>query len=303
MPLPFRFGVSLPFMASRDEWTAKCRRAEALGYDVILIPDHLGMPAPFPSLLLAAEVTERPRVGTYVINSGFHNPTLLARDAFTTDLLTGGRLELGFGAGYDPHEVKQAELPWKGPGERVDQLEHTVRTLRRLAGDESVRPRPAQPGGPPLMVAGSGDRVLRFAAAHADTVAFSGVKPAPGGVDNPHVVGDTPSPYTLAEAESLDERVRLVAGAAQGRERAPELNIIVQNVTLTQDRRGAAEKLREMGPDLDVGQLLEVPTLLLGTPDELAGQLRAHRERFGFSYFTVVEPFMADFAKVIEKLR
>ncbi|MEU4173847.1 TIGR03621 family F420-dependent LLM class oxidoreductase [Streptomyces sp. NPDC026589] len=302
MSLPFRFGVSLPFMTSRDEWIAKCRRAEELGYDVILIPDHLGMPAPFPSLLLAAEVTERPRVGTFVLNSGFHNPTLLAREAFTTDLLTGGRLELGFGAGYDPDEVKQAELPWQPPGRRVDHLEHVVRTVRRLATDDSVRPRPTQPLGPPLMVAGSGDRVMRFAARHADTVAFSGVKPAPTGVDNPHVVGDTPSPYTLAEAEAVDERVRFVRAAAEGREKAPEFNVIVQNVAVTRDRRGTAEKLREAGPDLSVDQLLEVPTLLIGTVEEMAEQLRAHRERFGFSYITVVEPFMDDFAGVIEKL-
>src|SRR6476620_45517 len=91
---PFRFGVNLLAPAPLDEWRAKCRRAEELGYDVILVPDHLGMPAPFPALVAAAEATERPRLGTFVLNAGFWNPTLLAREVATTDTLTGGRLEL-----------------------------------------------------------------------------------------------------------------------------------------------------------------------------------------------------------------
>ncbi|MEU1164425.1 LLM class flavin-dependent oxidoreductase, partial [Streptomyces sp. NPDC005921] len=64
MPRPFRFGVNLLTSAPADEWRAKCRRAEQLGYDVILVPDHLGMPAPFPALVAAAGATERPRLGT-----------------------------------------------------------------------------------------------------------------------------------------------------------------------------------------------------------------------------------------------
>ena len=74
MPCPFRFGVNLLTPAPAEEWRAKCRRAEELGYDVIQVPDHLGMVAPFPSLFPAAAVTERPRLGTAVLNAGFWNP-------------------------------------------------------------------------------------------------------------------------------------------------------------------------------------------------------------------------------------
>lgn len=73
----FRFGVSLITSESRAEWQDKARAAECLGYDVILVPDHLGMPAPFPSLVAAAQVTTRPRLGTFVLNAGFHKPALL----------------------------------------------------------------------------------------------------------------------------------------------------------------------------------------------------------------------------------
>lgn len=92
MPLPFRFAVSMLTPGTGEEWRARCRRAEELGYDLILVPDHLGMPAPFPALVAAAEATTRPRVGTFVLNAGFWNPTLLAREVTTTVALTGGRL-------------------------------------------------------------------------------------------------------------------------------------------------------------------------------------------------------------------
>ena len=77
-----------------------------LGYDVLLVPDHLGTVAPFPALVAAAQATSRPRVGTFVLNAGFWNPVLLAREAATVDALTDGRLELGLGTGYvrDAHE-------------------------------------------------------------------------------------------------------------------------------------------------------------------------------------------------------
>lgn len=112
MPRPFRFGVSLIDPAPAGEWRAKCRRAEEIGYDVILVPDHLGMPAPFPALVAAGAATERPRLGTFVLNAGFWNPALLAREVATTHALTDGRLELGLGTGYVQAEHDRAGLPF-----------------------------------------------------------------------------------------------------------------------------------------------------------------------------------------------
>jgi alkanesulfonate monooxygenase SsuD/methylene tetrahydromethanopterin reductase-like flavin-dependent oxidoreductase (luciferase family) len=71
----FRFGVVLRSAASRREWMEKCRKAEDLGYDTIAVIDHLGAPAPFPALMLAAEVTtQRARLGTYVLNAKLLQP-------------------------------------------------------------------------------------------------------------------------------------------------------------------------------------------------------------------------------------
>lgn len=114
MPRPFRFGVSLLTSASAAEWRAKCRRAEDLGYDVLLVPDHLGMPAPFPALVAAA--AERPRLGTFVLDAGFWNPVLPAREVATTAALTGGRLELGLGTGLRAGGARAGRAAVRGAG-------------------------------------------------------------------------------------------------------------------------------------------------------------------------------------------
>src|SRR6266702_447672 len=89
MNAEFRFGVNMLFSGSATAWTDKARRAEQLGYDVLAVADHLGMTAPFPSLTLAAAVTERIRLATFVLNTPFYNPVLLARDVAALDQFSG----------------------------------------------------------------------------------------------------------------------------------------------------------------------------------------------------------------------
>ncbi|GAB3480495.1 LLM class F420-dependent oxidoreductase [Amycolatopsis cihanbeyliensis] len=289
---PFRFGVTMLAPAARAEWVDKCRKAEELGYDVLGVADHLGMPPPFPSLVLAAEVTERVRLCTYVLNAGFYNPALLAREVAGTDQFVGGRLELGIGAGYVRSEFESAGLPFPGGGARVGHLERTVTALRGMFAAEEHRPRPARPSGPPLMIAGQGDRVLRLAARHADVIGFSGT-----------VAGNDVAPPVFAPAEVVAERTEFARAALGERAAEVEFNIIVFRVVPGRDRREALERLSADMPNLSMRQLEEVPTALAGTPEQMAEQLRAARERFGFSYLTVLEPSMTDFAPVIELLR
>src|SRR5882672_8195912 len=154
LPKPFRFSVNLMSTCGRAEWVAKARAAESAGYDVIMVPDHLGMPAPFTSLLLAAEATERPRIAPFVLNVGFYNPTLLAREVAGLDQLTDGRLELGLGTGYVKAEFETAGLPFESAGKRVDRLEHTITELDRILADPDHQPKPAQTPRPPLLIGG-----------------------------------------------------------------------------------------------------------------------------------------------------
>jgi probable F420-dependent oxidoreductase len=294
MTRPFRFGVNLLTPAAGDRWRAKCRTAETLGYDVILVPDHLGMPAPFPALIAAAEATERPRLGTFTLNTGFWNPTLLAREVATTDQLTGGRLELGLGAGYAKAEHDTAGLPFGKPGERVSHLQRTVEELDRLHASDTFAPQSLQRPRPPLLIGGNGDRVLKLAARHAEIVAFTGAGADP---DNPDAL-----PRTITAAQ-LDDRVAAYRRFAADRAEPAELNLLVSLVIVTDDRRAALRPSLGNVPHLTEDEVLDLPGLLAGTVRQMADQLRAQRERYGFSYITVLEPAMELFAPVIEELR
>ncbi|WP_328504065.1 LLM class F420-dependent oxidoreductase [Streptomyces sp. NBC_00457] len=285
MPRAFRFGVSLIAPAPAAEWRAKCRRAEELGYDVILVPDHLGMVAPFPALVAAAEATERPRLGTFVLNAGFWNPTLLAREVATTNALTGGRLELGLGTGYVQAEHEAAGLPYGTPPARVDHLQHTVEELDRLL-DADARV--------PLMIGGNGDRMMRMTAEHADIAAFTAARAVPG---------STTGQLLPISPEDLDGRVALYRRLAAGRKEPAELNLLIQMVTVTEDRAEVVRPLIDRVPDLTLEQALDLPLLLVGTLEQITAQVRAQRERYGFSYLTVLEPYMEAFAPVIGALR
>lgn len=290
----FRFGINFLESASGQEWADKCRHAESLGYDVLLVPDHLGWPAPFSSLVAAAMATRRPRVGTFVLNAGFWNPVLLAREVATADRLTGGRLEVGLGTGYVKSEFDDAGLPFGTPGSRVGHLEHTVTELVRLLGDPLHAPRPEQSPRPPVLLGGNGDRVLRMAARHADIAAFTGAEQARDRPDGT---------LRMLEADRLAERVAAYREFARDRTAEAELNILVQRVVITDDRDAAARDLHAYAPHLSAEQLSQVPTLLFGTAAQIADQLRAHRERYGFSYVTVLEPSMEAMAAVIRELR
>ncbi|MFE3587483.1 hypothetical protein ACFXOY_08150 [Streptomyces niveus] len=169
-----------------------------------LVPDHLGMVAPFPALVAAAEATGRPRLGTFVLNCGFWNPALLAREVATTDALTGAKA--------------------------------TEQGMTALAPGE------------------------------------------------------------------LDGRVAAYRGFAAGRESPAELNILLQLVAVTTDRPAAVRPLLEHLPGMTEDDLLKAPLMAAGTVRQLADQLREQRERYGFSYLTVLDPYMEAFGPVIEEL-
>ncbi len=177
-------------------------------------------------------------------------------------------------------------------------MERTLTELDRLLTDTEQRPRPAQSPRPPVLLGGNGNRVLRLAARHAATVAFTGARQAP----------DAPaSTLSVISADALEARVAAYRSFAADREAPAELNYLVQQVVITDDRRSAAAELAPHTGGLTEDQVLEHPALLAGTvaeiAEEIAEQVRAHRERFGFTYFTVLDPYAEEFGKVIAELR
>ncbi|MFB4315579.1 TIGR03621 family F420-dependent LLM class oxidoreductase [Actinomadura sp. 21ATH] len=309
---PFRFGFNFFDIGSREDFTARCRAAEGSGYDVALVPDHLGSPAPFPTMVAAAEATARLRVGTLVLNASFWNAHLLAREVATADRLTGGRLEVGLGAGHMKWEYDAAGIPWRPFGERARGLERTIEELGALFGGPGyeqqapLRERyglaelaPVQRAGfgghgPPLLVGGTGDGVLDIAARHAGIVGIAGAY---------QVKGEPPGTFRIGTAAQAAERVAFVRERAGDRFADLELNVLVQLVAVTGDRRAAAAELAAGPvPYLSEEEILDCPFALIGTVEQMAEQLRERRERFGFSYITVHSPFVEAFAPVVELL-
>ena len=309
----FRFSSNIFGLTSRDEFAAMCRRAENYGYDTIFAADHLGNPAPFQVVVAAAAATERLRAGILVLNVPFWNPALLAREIATADILTGGRLEVGLGSGHMKWEFDEAGISWEPYDARADRLSATISELSRLfAGDgyeqqAELRQRLGSPPllpiqrhgfgghGPPLLVGGSGERVLRIAAETADIVGIGGLF---------QVKGQPPGVFRLCTAAEADDRVRLARDCAGERADKIEWHALAQAVVVTSDRRKAAAGLAEQyrGP-VTAEEILENPFLFVGTIDEMAEQIVRNRDRYGFTYYTVHEPYLDTFAPVIGRIR
>ena len=311
---PFRFGVSLNHAPDRRSWQRQSRLAEAVGFDTLLVADHLvDTLSPLAALLTAAEATDRLRVGTFVMNNDFRHPVLLAREAATLGLLTEGRFELGLGAGHMKFEYDEAGMEFDTPSVRVARLAESVRIIRAMLDGEAVTftgqhyRLTEHQGWPvldpdhrvPLLIGGNGRRVLTIASRHADIVGFTGFSQIEGerGVNLSHFSG-----------EGLARQVDLVKERAGDRFDQLELNALIQRVIVTDHRRSAAERLAADWGLLTTDEVLDSPFLLIGTAQQMAEALAERRERFGISYWvTLAERPWADqrietLAPVIELL-
>jgi probable F420-dependent oxidoreductase len=286
-----RFGVSFWGDDAVGGLRDAARRAEELGYDVLLAADHLveGCLPPLLALAVAAESTERIRLGTLVLNNDFWNPALLAREAAALDALSGGRFELGLGAGHMAAEYEGTGIAFEPAGARVSRLAASVSTIKETLA--VTWPRPAAPL--PLLVGGNGRRVHALAAREADIVGFVGATHRKGG-----------AAVDLADfgPEALDRQVAWVREQAGDRFDELELNALVQHVEVTDDRHGAAARLAERYR-IAADVVLASPYVCIGTVEQIADQLLAQRVRFGLTYYALFWPFAEAFAPVIDRLK
>jgi alkanesulfonate monooxygenase SsuD/methylene tetrahydromethanopterin reductase-like flavin-dependent oxidoreductase (luciferase family) len=113
------------------------RRAEDEGYSTLLVADHFNRAlAPMPALVAAAAATEKLRVGTFVLDNDFRHPAAMAKEAATVDVLTGGRLELGLGAGWNESDYSKTGLRFEEPKIRVDKLEEALQIVHGFFDQE-----------------------------------------------------------------------------------------------------------------------------------------------------------------------
>lgn len=199
-PRPLGIGLNLPTWPRADrtyatwpEMRSLARDAEALGVDTLWAPDHLQRDLPsgerigfwesWTVVTAVAEATSRVEIGPYVACTGFRNPALLAKMAGTLDEVSGGRLVLGLGSG-----VPERDTSWRAFGydtarpvaRYAEAVEVITRMLREppltfegaffRTADAEVIPRGPRPGGPPVWVAGLGERTARVAARYGDAI-------------------------------------------------------------------------------------------------------------------------------------
>ena len=293
--MAFRFGVQCIGSADGDEWRALARRVEDKGFDVLNVSDHLvdGCLAPFTALAVAAEATTRLRLSTVVLNNDLRHPAIVARETLALDALSGGRIELGLGAGHGFPEYESTGIAFDDASTRVARLGEAVEILDQLLGGDDTTfagdhyrlaahrawPAPTQRPRPPILVGGNGRQLLRLAARRADIVGLSGAGKTKADGLTHDASGFAPT--------AIDERIALVRDAAAGR--AIELHALVQRVIVTDDPRGAAEDVQRRIPELTVDDILHTPYLWIGSVDSICDHVVAARERWGFSYFTVFE--------------
>lgn len=292
---PFRFGIVSGGAESAAAWTGLARRAESLGYASLLMPDTLGPTlSPLPALAVAAARTTTLHVGTWVVANDLRNPVMLAREAATLGLLTGGRFELGIGPGRAgvEREFPTIGIEDQSAGARVDRLEEALAIVSGLlcrghvdvagehatARDVTLYPALDETTRPRLLISAAGPRMQRLAATYAGTIALG--------------IGPTETPA------QLQDRLRTIRQAAGDRYGEIELAI---NLAAVGDQIHPSVR-QWMKLDDEAIRLSQSPTMLLGTVDEMVDQLLRHREAFGISYIAAPDSFIDALAPVVARL-
>ncbi|MGQ0431788.1 MAG: TIGR03621 family F420-dependent LLM class oxidoreductase [Microthrixaceae bacterium] len=304
---PFRFGIQCRGPADADGWPALARKVEDLGWSTLTVADHLDdQLAPIPAVMAAAAATTTLRVGTMVLANDYRHPVIVAKEAATLDVLSGGRFELGIGAGWMTSDYEAAGIPLDRPGVRIDRLAEALAVMRGLWADGPFsfegehyqvhdldgRPPPATSGGPMLVIGGGGERVLRLAARTADIVAVN-VNLNAGVIDERAFPDGTP--------DATDRKVAWLREEAGDRFAELELQVRVHLAMITDER---ATVIEDMAPafGLTPAEAAATPHALIGSVEEVRDQLIERRERWGISYLGMSGDQLDAFAPVVAEL-
>lgn len=293
-PRRFRFGIQLSTAASGNDWAAIARKAEDLGYSSLFLPDHFGdQLAPIPAMMAAADATTELKVGTLVFDNDYKHPVVLAKEVATIDVLSGGRVELGLGAGWMASDYEQSGIPMESPGVRVSRMEEGIAVLKgcfapgpfSFAGEHytitghDATPKPVQ-SQVPLLIGGGARRVLSIAGREADIV---GINPSihSGAVDA--------AAARNGVADETDKKLAWLKEGAGERYADIEVNMLQFAGIVTDDRTGMVEMMAplfQLSPD----ELAAYPHTCIGSVEQICDDLRARRDRWDVSYLVFQGP-------------
>jgi probable F420-dependent oxidoreductase len=300
----FRFGVLLRSLGSASALAAQAQRAERLGYSTVFVGEHLDMSyGPLATASAIASATSLLRVGSLMLLNDLRHPALLAKEAATLDVLSGGRLELGIGAGWKDSDYSGIGHRMPAGAIRIQQLRESITIVKGLFADGPFSfsgvhytidnleglPKPTQQPHPPLIVGGASKAIMALAGAEAN---IAGINPAlrPG-----------PLSFEVVSIEAAEASVGHLIGSAGERMGQIEVNLLPLKIVVTPYGRPTAAKVAR-DYQLDEQTVLDSPFFLIGSTHAIAEKLRMLREKLLVSYIVVREEVMADFAEVVDCL-
>ena len=320
MTNPFRFGVQSFNAQSGSDWKEKVQRAESLGFSSFHLADHIIGPGPalertnhpiqslaaIPAMAYAAAVTDTIKIGCRVFCIDYHDPVVLTKEAMTIDLLSGGRLELGLGAGWLADEYKAIGMNMDSPGERISRLEDIIEGIKAYAGEGPLSisnatinwqefdgvPKPVQTPHPPIMIGGGSPRILRLAGREADIVSLNFNNRA-------GVIG--PDGVKTSTAEKTIEKVKWIREGAGDRFSDIEIEIGAYFTFIMDDATPVLANFSQMF-GLSEDEMGQHPHALFGDVVGVCDELERRRDAFGISYVTIGEDAMEAFAPVVSNL-
>ncbi|HZP45568.1 MAG TPA: LLM class flavin-dependent oxidoreductase [Candidatus Binataceae bacterium] len=298
-----KFGVFLP-TSDFAQARAAAERAEALGFYSVSLNDHFFAPmAPaetpqlecFTTLSAIAALTRRVKIAPAMAAMSFRNPALLAKMTSTLDVISGGRFILGIGAGWMRDEYHAHDYPYPTNRQRLDQLAEGIKLIRTMWTAETPTyhgpffkvekafnfPRPLQKPHPPIMVGGSGSRLLQITAREADIANLI----AP--ITRDRISLQSMVRFDKARLKSKIAQLRDLAEAAGRPPDAIEISTF-GSLTLSPHKSVIDDALAVTAKMMgfpDTATVRNSPAMLFGTPDEVKRELRSRIEELGITYF------------------
>jgi probable F420-dependent oxidoreductase len=308
---PFRFLADARRVGTMDELRETVRRAEAVGIDTLVVPDHL-IPqfAPVPAMAAIAAISDRLRVAAFVLNNDLRHPAVLAQELATVDILSGGRLDVAIGAGWNRPEYDAIGLPFDRTPVRQARLAEAVTVIKGCFGDEpfsfagehytitdhDAQPKPVQRPHPPFLIGGGGRRTLSLAAREADIVGLAPRILPVGAAD--------PASVTF---EGTREKIEWVRAEAGDRFDGLELNVYpsmtgisVTDTPLVEAGEVAARISERSGMPVSAEELLDSPHIFINTIDGFVEKFRRLRDELGITSIMVGE--VGELDAVVERL-
>ena len=267
-------------------------RAEKLGFEAAYVYDHF-IPHPggnrngpffeaYTLLSAVAGITSKIRIGQVVTCNSYRHPSLLAKITSTLDAISNGRLEFGIGAGWFEYEYNSYGFKFDKPITRIEQLDESLTIIKKMWENEKssfkgkqysiknaiCNPKPVQKPHPPIMVGGSGRKLINVVARHA-----------------------TRYNHPFGTPDILEEKISLLKNSCKSIRRDFEEieNSVLLRVLVGKDRdevKDIVAKLKKKNESVAEFIMRSKDSIALGTPDEVSNYLQQYL-RIGISYFII----------------